>query len=276
MLSKFYSFGGFSVCVYGDAFTPSKFCEPFEIAECRPDHRISLRFSDDIPSPPAFADHGGAAYRWREGERFCIEFCHADGLRTFAVTEGGETSLTMSERYRGVVSSMTVLESAGLLDLLAQQGMLILHSSYIVTKDGKGILFSGESGVGKSTQAELWRSFAGAEVINGDRSLVCPASGMVHGIFYSGTSKICRNVSAPLRAIVLPRQSRSNEVYALRPQEIFMRLLNQCSYYPWAADSTAKMTELVALLTSTVPVVGLDCRIDEAAVTVLDEYLRRD
>lgn len=100
MLSKFYSFGGFSICVSGDAFTPSKFCEPFEIAECRPDHRILLRFSDDIPSPPAFADHGGAAYRWREGERFYIEFCHADDLCTLAVTKGGETLLTMSERYR--------------------------------------------------------------------------------------------------------------------------------------------------------------------------------
>ena len=168
-----------------------------------------------------------------------------------------------------------ILESAGLFDLLADFGMLILHSAYIVTPQGQGLLFSGPSGAGKSTQAELWRQYAGAQVINGDRSLVRPGDGTVHGILYSGTSGICQNVSAPLRAIVLPVQGAENRVYPLRPKEAFMALVNQCAYYPWAADSAARMTELAAALIGAVPVYGLTCRKDEGAVRALEDYLRR-
>lgn len=183
--------------------------------------------------------------------------------------------MRLSEGYRETASDRVILESAGLFDLLADFGMLILHSAYIVTPQGQGLLFSGPSGAGKSTQAELWRQYAGAQVINGDRSLVRPGDGTVHGILYSGTSGICRNVSAPLRAIVLPVQGAENRVYPLRPKEAFMALVNQCAYYPWAADSAAQMTGLAAALIGAVPVYGLTCRKDEGAVRALEDYLRR-
>ena len=137
------------------------------------------------------------------------------------------------------------------------------------------IAIDGPSGAGKSTQAELWRQYAGAQVINGDRSLIRPADGTAHGILYSGTSGICRNVSAPLRAIVLPVQAAENRLYTLRPQETFVRLLNQCAYYPWAADSAARMTELAAQLVGAVPVYAMECRKDESAVQALKTQLGR-
>lgn len=65
-----------------------------------------------------------------------------------------------------------VLESAGLFDILADAGMLVLHSAYIVTRQGEGILFSGPSGIGKSTQAALWQHYGAAQTVNGDRALV--------------------------------------------------------------------------------------------------------
>ena len=51
--------------------------------------------------------------------------------------------------------------------------------------------------------------------------------------------------------------------------------VNQCAYYPWAADSAARMTELAAALIGAVPVYGLTCRKDEGAVRALEDYLRR-
>ena len=94
-----------------------------------------------------------------------------------------------------------------------------------MTERQYAVAIDGPSGAGKSTQAELWRQYAGAQVINGDRSLVRPGDGTVHGILYSGTSGICQNVSAPLRAIVLPVQGAENRVYPLRPKEAFMAVL---------------------------------------------------
>ena len=276
MYNKYYTFGGVTLELTGEkVWKLSDLCRPFR-AEPRPaDHTIHVTVGDDMPQPPEDAAHEATLYRWREGERFCLLQDYGSRYRAFAARQGDVTALRLSEGYRETVSDRTILESAGLFDLLADFGMLILHSAYIVTPQGQGLLFSGPSGAGKSTQAELWRQYAGAQVINGDRSLVRPGDGTVHGILYSGTSGICRNVSAPLRAIVLPVQGAENRVYPLRPKEAFMALVNQCAYYPWAADSAARMTELAAALIGAVPVYGLTCRKDEGAVRALEDYLRR-
>ena len=55
-----------------------------------------------------------------------------------------------------------------------------------------------------------------------------------------------------------------------------MRLINQCAYYPWDAESAALMTELVARLVGRVPIYRLDCRKDEGAVRALENELRRE
>ena len=277
MYNEYYCFGGITLHLIGDApWQPSEICQPFRIEGGPADHTIRVTVTDALPQPPKNADRQGPTCRWRKEERFCLLQDYGGRYAAFAAREGDTTELRLSEGYRDTLSVRVILESAGLFDLLADFGMLILHSAYIVTPEGEGILFSGPSGAGKSTQAELWRQYAGAQVINGDRSLIRPADGTVHGILYSGTSGICRNVSAPLRAIVLPVQGTENRVYPLRPQETFARLLNQCAYYPWAADSASRMTELVAQLMNTVPVYGMECRKEGSSVRVLETQLRRD
>ena len=276
MYSEYYAFGGVTLELTGEsAWQPSDLCRPFRVEPRPAEHTIHVTVGDDMPQPPEGAAHEATLYRWREGERFCLLQDYGSRYRAFAARQGGLTEVRLSEGYRETASDRVILESAGLFDLLADFGMLILHSAYIVTPQGQGLLFSGPSGAGKSTQAELWRQYAGAQVINGDRSLVRPGDGTVHGILYSGTSGICQNVSAPLRAIVLPVQGAENRVYPLRPKEAFMALVNQCAYYPWAADSAARMTELAAALIGAVPVYGLTCRKDEGAVRALEDYLRR-
>ncbi len=276
MYSEYYTFGGVTLHLTGETpWQPSEICQPFRTEGGAADHTIHVTITDSLPQPPEDAAHQHGDYRWREGKRFCLMRNYGDRYAACAIRGGDATEVRLSAVYRDALSARTVLESAGLFDLLADHGMLILHSAYIVTPEGEGILFSGPSGAGKSTQAELWRQYAGAQVINGDRSLIRPADATVHGILYSGTSGICHNVSAPLRAIVLPVQAAENRLYTLRPQETFVRLLNQCAYYPWAADSAARMTELAAQLVGTVPVYAMECRKDESAVQALKTQLGR-
>ena len=276
MYDEYYSFGGLTLHLTGnEPWLPSDICQPFQGEGGVADHTIRVTLGNELPRPPEGADHQNTIYRWREKKRFCQLQDYGGRYAAFAAREGDTTELRLSEGYRDTLSARVILESAGLFDLLADFGMLILHSAYSVTQEGEGVLFSGPSGAGKSTQAELWRQYAGAQVINGDRALVRPCDGTVHGILYSGTSGICRNVSAPLRAIVLPVQAAENRLYTLRSQEIFARLLNQCAYYPWAADSASQMTELVAQLMNTVPVYCMECRKDESAVRALETQLRR-
>ena len=206
----------------------------------------------------------------------CRPFRTAEGTaeHTIGLTFSDRTEVTFARRYRESLSTQTVLEAASLFDILADAGMLVLHSSYIVTRQGQGILFSGPSGIGKSTQAALWQRYAGAEIVNGDRALVRPDTGTVSGVFYAGTSGISRNVTAPLQAVALLEQGSENRITALRPQEAFARLLSQCAYYQRDAASAARMTELAALLVTNVPVRQLTCRADGDAVRTLEELRR--
>lgn len=276
MFSERLSFGGAALHLYGEtAWQLSPLCAPFRTDAETPAHEIHVRLADDMPTTPDTASSSFRTYRWRIGSQRHTLQDYVFGF-TYAVTEGGFTELTVSSRYAENLRTQLLLEGVDLFDILAERGMLVLHSSYVLRAEGDAILFSGASGIGKSTQAELWREYAAARVINGDRSLVDVDRGMAHGIFYSGTSGICENHSAPIRAIVLPEQRAENRVFVPAHREAFMRLLNQCSYYPWDADSASEMTELVARLVGRVPIYRLDCRKDEGAVRALENELRRE
>lgn len=276
MFSECLSFGGLGLRISGETpWQQSPVCAPFRTAVESAEHEIYVAISSALPTPPENAASSRGCYRWRCGaERHML---HDNSFNTsYSVTKGNVTELILSPHYAENLRTQLILEEADLFDILAERGMLVLHSSYVLRAEGDAILFSGVSGAGKSTQAELWREYAAARVINGDRTLIDVSRGMAHGIFYSGTSGICENHSAPIRAIVLPEQAGENSVTAAGHREAFMRLINQCAYYPWDADSASEMTELVARLVGRVPVYRLRCRKDEGAVRALENELRRE
>ena len=70
--------------------------------------------------------------------------------------------------------------------LLLRHDALLLHSSAVL-HGGKTVLFSGPSGAGKSTQARLWQEHLGAQIINGDRTVIRKTS---EGFFGGGSIDI--------------------------------------------------------------------------------------
>ena len=238
-----------------------------------PDHTICLRFSDALPTPPTDALRRDDVFRWQVGaQRHLLQWVSAPGdipHFTYAVTHGAHTDVIFASAYRTGASVSTALEAVGLFDVFAARGMLVLHSAYIVTSAGEAILFSGPSGIGKSTQAALWQRCAGARVVNGDRALVDVGKKTANGIFYAGTSGISENVTAPVRASVLLGQGSENRVFVPSPQAAFAGVLSQCAYYEWDARSAEQMTECVARLVSDVPVLRMDCLPDATAVETL-------
>jgi len=274
MQRESYRFGGVTFAIEADApIERSQMCAPFRVTDGAPEHTIRLHFDDRPPVAPETAQNRGAVWRWQSGaERHLLEQYGAPDKPprfTYAVTRGAHTEVTFANAYRAGASVRAVLEAAGLFDIFADLGMLVLHSAYIVTRAGEAILFSGPSGIGKSTQAALWEQLAGARVVNGDRALVDVGKKTANGIFYSGTSGISENVTAPIRAIVLLGQSSGNRVLVPSPQAAFAGVLSQCAYYEWDVFSAEKMTECVARLVSDVPVLRMDCLPDATAVEAL-------
>ena len=248
MLSEFYEFGGTLFRIDSEEpLLESKYTAPFACAGTKtPDFVITVGYS---------------------GEKMQNGFSNAN-------RSGSSVRIEFAERYRGKISAKNALEESGIFRMLAEHGGVVLHSSYVLTKQGEALLFSAPSGTGKSTQAELWRKFAGAKVINGDRALIKAQNGVTaNGIFFSGTSGICENVTAPIRAIVLLRQSEKNEIRSVSGKEAFMRLLPQCSYYPDEEENLRLVTGILAEIISAVPIYDFGCVPEKSAVTALNEVL---
>lgn len=275
MNAERFTFGGVTLELRGeDAWTISKASARFHAAEgATTDHVISVEYSQTPPSVPDHAVKNGPVSRWREGNELHTLKAYGSEQFSYAVRTGGQTRLVFGEGYRSTMYSQAILEAAVLFDILADYGQLVLHSSYVLPQNGAAVLFSGPSGIGKSTQAALWQQYADADVINGDRTLIRLSDLTANGVFYSGTSGICKNVSAPIRAIVLLEQAESNALRRAGAKEAFVAVLSQCSYYQWDADSAIRMMDLVNELVQRADVYRLSCRADEGAVRLLQNEL---
>lgn len=171
-------------------------------------------------------------------------------------------------------------ETFGLMNLIELDNLLLchnrlmLHASF-VSWQGQGILFSAPSGTGKSTQADLWEKYQKAQIVNGDRAGLSQKDGQwyAHGLPFSGSSRIFRKESAPLRLLVCLSQGKENVATRLPPVEALRRLFPEVNLRRWDESSVTRATGLLMELIGEVPVYHLSCRPDEEATEVIRKLL---
>ena len=159
--------------------------------------------------------------------------------------------------------------------LLLPFGRIILHSSAVI-HEGGAILFTAPSGTGKSTQASLWERFADAEIINGDKVIVS-ASGdapVAYGGPIAGTSRIYKDVQAPIRAIVYLHQGSENQLTLLDRRHAFMALYSQAVKSSEDKAFNEALIPLIAKIVETVPVADFFCQPNASAVEYLQGRLK--
>lgn len=168
-----------------------------------------------------------------------------------------------------------ILSCIGIEELLLHHDRAVLHSSWI-ERDGKAVVFSGRSGIGKSTQARLWNEYRGTPVRNGDRTLLRIIDGTAYacGLPYAGTSGICTNTSAPISAIVMLGQGKENHIRRLTQIEAVKKIMAQMPFPKWNPKMMEHTLDVAAKVTSLVPIYELICLPDESAVETLECVLK--
>lgn len=154
--------------------------------------------------------------------------------------------------------------------------ILWIHSA-VVEASGRGILFLGPSGVGKTTQAERWAQFRGASIINGDVGFVQRTQNgfLAWGTPWHGSSPYCLNTSVPLKALVVLKQAPYNALRELTGFEKLKEVSNNVFYPTWLEDGMELGVETLHHLLTDLPVYRLDNRADLEAVELLERELNR-
>jgi len=162
----------------------------------------------------------------------------------------------------------------GIEELVAESNGCVLHSSFI-EKNGGAVLFTGPCSIGKSTQANLWRKYADAVVVNGDKTLIFEKDGVFYaaGMPFSGSSKDCLNRVLPLKAVISLGQADCNTAHRLAPTESFYKLYKNCYPVPYSRDLTGRLIDFAQRLSQSVPVYEYACLADESAVRYLEREL---
>ena len=143
--------------------------------------------------------------------------------------------------------------------LLESHGAFLLHSS-VVMLHGKTVLFCGPSGMGKSTQADLWCRHLGARLINGDRCLLRQQDGIFHGggSLWCGTSQVYRPESAPVAGIFLLEQAPENQIFPAEG-EAFVQLLKLFTVNSWSTEFMEHLLDFLTRLLTCDPVYHRRC-----------------
>ena len=122
------------------------------------------------------------------------------------------------------------------LDELAISGHLnlnrigiILHSA-CVSCNGKGYLFAGVSGSGKSTISEIWQKDPETMVLTDERVIIRDINGRLwaFGTPWHGTAEIHRNAGTPIDRIFFIRHGKKNRAVPLSRTEAVNRLMVRC------------------------------------------------
>lgn len=153
--------------------------------------------------------------------------------------------------------------------ILSENRAIAIHSS-VIESHGRGILFLGESGTGKSTHTRLWReNIEGAKLLNDDSPIVRIIDGeaRVYGSPWSGKTPCYKALSYPIAGFCRLSQAPYNEIKRLKGIAAIGALLPSAPpQFAHDAHLQNGILQTIADILSTTPVYHLACLPNAEAV----------
>ena len=114
--------------------------------------------------------------------------------------------------------------------LMMNYNAFLMHAA-VINIDGQGVLFTAESGTGKTTRVLLWKQAFGKRlrVVNGDKPIL---RFVRDGLFACGTpwrgkEHMGENTSVPMRAVCFLERGKKVSIQRMDAKEIMKRLFKQ-------------------------------------------------
>lgn len=257
----------------------------FEKETDKPDYTVIFQETGELPALSDVVIHEDECYRVHPDGKggYLRSFFDAPRDHTpYAVAEydheNGRIQIDYLPKGTHCVSELhNSFFHLGFESVLIHRDRLCLHAACVDTPLG-GLLFSGPSGIGKSTQAGLWQAYRDAKLINGDRPILSKEGNgyLAWGSPYAGSSKCHINEHCSVTAILLLRQSQVCSLQRLTLPEAFRAVWPGLTVQSWDKAFVEKAFDLTMELIAAVPVFRFDCTPDAFAVEYLERELRKE
>lgn len=155
----------------------------------------------------------------------------------------------------------------------AQYSALELHAS-VVTHGGRGFLFLGRSGTGKSTHSRLWlEHIPGTELLNDDNPVlrIVDGAARVYGTPWSGKTPCYKAQDVPVGAIVRLQQAPLNRISRCSVVQAYASVMASSSGFRPIRTLADAQHETLSQVAQQVPCYQLECLPDEAAARLCQE-----
>ncbi len=252
----------YGLIIETDYISPS--FEPFKCIDGEPEavfRCVNQPFSKDKAVLVAehdafsvFSSDGRWLYETPSGEQLLIDRDYSEGFLYIRPAEDKR-----AQNLRILVMFRVAVECR-----FAGRGVVSLHSA-CVELNGKALAFTGVSGTGKSTRAEVWVKHFGARWISGDRPVADASRSIVSGLPWDGKEQIFCNRSCLLHAVLDVRRSQSTRLRRLSAAQARRVLMQQCFIPMWDTQTASLVIKNIYKLTQNTPIYRLYCDRDEKA-----------
>jgi hypothetical protein len=211
--------------------------ERFLVPPSNPDATVTAEWGSPGERDPGelLFDSGGVWKLYRDGAcRRFVFFSPALGPLPYeeATFAGDFTSGVATLRRSCFQAAQSLIPLQYPLDELLLQGLLArgrgaeLHACGIIDGSGRGLLFVGQSGAGKTTTARLWEGASGTKVLSDDRIILRRAGSrfVMYGTPWHGEAALADPSSAPLGGVFFLEHGPANALLPVRGAAAATRL----------------------------------------------------
>ena len=169
---------------------------------------------------------------------------------------------------------LSELLMVGFYSHMSLRKALLLHASAVCCKK-KAVIFTAASGVGKTTQAELWQKYRDATIMNGDKVFLTKESDKIvaWGSPWNGSSPYAQNIGAEVAAIVVLEQAEENNVRKLSGMELLEKAAPHVFIPGWDSRCESAVLDLLDEVLAGTDVYLLRCGPNEDAVALLENTI---
>jgi len=279
----------------GPRLTPEGGSREFVAAAGPDDLHLTVDWADELdqPSGRLLFDSGGVWKLFRQRDGYAFSFCSpALGAAPYKLAtvshEFTRGCVLLARRHFDSRVPLQPLEypldEVLMIHRLGRGAGVELHACGVADARGRGLLFLGHSGAGKSTTARLWKSVPGTKVLSDDRIILRrdfprdlrrePEGLRIHGTPWHGEAGVAAAGSAPLRRVYFLEHAPRNEFATLSGSRAAAEMLARSFVAHHSASALEFTLDLLAEVVEQVPCHVFRFLPDATSVRAIEDHGR--